>query len=73
MQGKGAPLEPGMVAIPRELLVQIIRGDIEQMERVGKIVLATPDWENADDSVLLHLITVLRTAHGAKSVEESDS
>ena len=62
MQGRGAPLEPGMVAVPRELLVQIIRVDIEQMGRLGKIVLATPDWENADDAVLLHLIQVLRSA-----------
>jgi len=72
MQGRGAPLEPGMVAIPRELLVQIIRSDIEQMKRVGKIVLATPDWENADDSVLLHLITVLRSAHGDDGNKKAD-
>ena len=63
MQGKGAPLEPGMVAVPRDLLVRIVRDDLERLEHLGQVVVALPDWETANDQVLLQLIEILREAH----------
>ena len=73
MQGKGAPLEPGMVAVPRDLLVQIIRNDMERLKRHGGVVIAAPDWEAADDTALLYRIEALRAAHAARSVDAPPS
>ena len=67
MQGRGAPLQPGLVPVPRDLLVGLIRAVIEKLRADGTVVVALPNWHDADDETLLEMLEALRTAYAASA------